>query len=148
MNDDLNSRAVGSDPQSRESTSAASEPGAQARAQLEEISAPLRESARQMAEQQRDAGADHLADLGRAVHGAATGLEKELPHAAHYIHTAADGLESASSKLRERSIDDLVGMFDRFAKHQPAAAFAGAVLAGFALSRFLKSSKVDRPERA
>jgi len=29
--------------------------------------------------------------------------------------------------------------FGRFARRQPAAAFAGSVLAGFALSRFLKS---------
>jgi hypothetical protein len=43
--------------------------------------------------------------------------------------------------LRNRSIDELIGTFTRFARQQPAAAFAGAVLVGFVLSRFIKSAR-------
>jgi hypothetical protein len=110
---------------------------------LAEAAAPLRENARKMAEEQKEAGADRLAEFGQAVHGAASGLERELPQAARLVHSAADNIQSASSRLRERSVDDLVQVYHAFARRQPAAAFAGAVLAGFALSRFLKSSNAE-----
>ena len=90
-------------------------------------------------------GVDQMGGVSRAVHGAADQLGRELPQAAGYIHSVADKLESASSTLRERSVEDLVSDFNSFARRQPAAAFAGSVLAGFALSRFLKSS-APRPE--
>ncbi len=95
---------------------------------------------RGFAEQEKAAGADNIARLGRAVHGAADQIGRELPQAAGFIHSAADTLQGAASSMRERSIEDLVANFRDFARRQPAAAFAGSVLAGFALARFLKSS--------
>ena len=71
-------------------------------------------------------------------------LEKELPHAASYVHEAADRLERAAAELRERSLDDLFASLSQFARNQPATFFGSAVFAGFALSRFLKSSASDR----
>jgi|SRR5215467_3258701 len=94
--------------------------------------------ARDFAEQQKAAG--NAARLGHAVHEAADQLGKELPQAAGYVHSAADNLQRAAAALRERSIEDMIADFGSFARRQPAAAFASAVLAGFALSRFLKSS--------
>lgn len=98
------------------------------------------EEARAFAEQQKETGADNVARLGQAVHGAADQLGKELPQAAGFIHSAADTLQGAASSMRERSVEELVTCFRDFARRQPAAAFAGSVLAGFALARFLKSS--------
>jgi hypothetical protein len=95
---------------------------------------------RAFAEQQKAAGADNMARLGQAVHGAADQLGHALPQAADFIHSAADTLQSAAASLRERPIEDLVGGFRDFARRQPVAALAGSVLAGFALARFLKSS--------
>jgi hypothetical protein len=63
-----------------------------------------------------------------------------MPQAATFVHDAATRLEGAAASLRERSVDDLLRSFNNFARSQPAALFGGAVLAGFALSRFLKSS--------
>ena len=97
------------------------------------------------ADEAKTKGVDQMGGVSRAVHGAADQLGRELPQAAGYIHSVADKLESASSTLRERSTEDLVSDFNSFARRQPAAAFAGSVLAGFALSRFLKSS-APRPE--
>jgi hypothetical protein len=85
-------------------------------------------------------GGDRMAGVGHAVHGAADELGRELPQIASYIHSAAEKLESTSSALRERSVEELMSDFNGFARRQPAAAFAGSVLAGFALSRLLKSS--------
>jgi hypothetical protein len=99
---------------------------------------------REFAEEQKAAGADNMARLGEAVHGAADQLGRELPQAAGFIHSAADTLQSAASSMRERSIEDLVAGFRDFSRRQPAAAFAGSLLAGFALARFLKSSNPQR----
>jgi len=132
----------------RERTSTAAGESSQDFAQTaDEITSAAREAAgqaveetRDFAEQKKDAGADNMARLGEAVHGAADELGRELPQAAGFIHSAADTLQGAASSLRERSIEDMVDGFRDFARRQPAAAFAGSVLAGFALARFLKSS--------
>jgi len=94
-----------------------------------------------LAEDQKQRGADRVGGLARVVHGAAQELEPELPQAAAYIHDAASGLERASTSLRERSVEELIGELGRLAREQPAVLFGGAVLAGIALSRFLKSSR-------
>jgi hypothetical protein len=101
----------------------------------------IRDTAGDFAEQRKREGAEHIKGFGRAVHGAADELGKEIPQAADYVHSAADRLERAADDLRNRSMEDLVDSFTRFARRQPAAAFAGAVLAGFVLSRFLKSAR-------
>lgn len=97
----------------------------------------------QMAEEAKTGTADRMADASQAVHGAADQLGAEMPQAARVIHSAAEKLESASTALRERSFEDLAADFNSFAKGQPMVAFAGSVLAGFALTRFLKSSRPD-----
>jgi hypothetical protein len=74
------------------------------------------------------------------VHSAAREIEGELPRVAQSIHDAAGRMEQASSSLRDRSADELLATIGQFARARPGTFFAGAVLAGFALSRFLKSS--------
>lgn len=100
----------------------------------------LRNTAADFAEAGKQQGAERIDRLGRAVHGAADEIGKEIPQAADYVHTAAEGLETAAEHLRNRSVEDLIGTFNRFARQQPVAAFAGAILAGFVVSRFIKSS--------
>lgn len=114
--------------------------GARAQGMFSGATRAFKDRAREVAEDQKAAGAARMDALGRVVHEAADDLGKEIPGAARYVHFAAENLESASSTLRNRSVDDFVTGVARFAKRQPAAAFAGAVLAGFTLSRFLKSS--------
>jgi F0F1-type ATP synthase membrane subunit b/b' len=108
-----------------------------AQAQASELVQPLKDNAERIAEQQKEAGAEQVGSVARAVHGAAGELEKELPQAARYIH---DRLDRASLALRERSVDDLVHSLSDFARKQPATFFGSAVFAGFVLSRFLKST--------
>jgi len=124
----------------RAHTGAQSDAGEDLRAKAGDAAGAVLDEARDFAEERKSAAADNVGRLGRAVHGAAEQLGQELPQAAGFIHSAADRLQSASRTLRERSVEDMVGDFTNFARRQPVAAFAGAVLAGFALSRFLKSS--------
>jgi hypothetical protein len=116
----------------------------QAGSTLQNVSHRVAEEARSFAAEQKDEGAERLDGVAQAIHSAAQQIGRELPQAAGYIHDAAARLEEASSMVRERSLDDLVGMVDDFAHRQPAAFFGGSVLAGFLLSRFLKSSNVRR----
>jgi hypothetical protein len=101
--------------------------------------ASITEEARSMAEQQKAAGAERVARLGQAVHGAADEIGRELPQAAQIMHSAAQRLESVSEALRERSLGELGFELKSLTRRQPAATFVGWVAAGFALSRFLKS---------
>jgi hypothetical protein len=111
-----------------------------AKTALDAASVTVKERARTVAEQQKKAGADQIGGVARAIHGAAHEIEQEMPHAAGFIHDAAAKLEGAANSLRDRSVDDLIRSLNKFARSQPAAFVGGAVLAGFALSRFLKSS--------
>ena len=90
---------------------------------IADTAASLKQEVRDTAERQKDAGAERLEGLAEAVHG------------------AASRIESVSAALRDRSIEDLLQNAGRLARSQPAALFGGAVLAGIALSRFLKSSE-------
>jgi hypothetical protein len=115
-------------------------PAEDAEATLGAASVTLKQSARKIAEQQKEAGADQIGGIARAVHGAAREIEDKMPQAASFVHDAATRLEGAAASLRDRSVDDVFRSFNNVARSQPAAFFGGAVLAGFALSRFLKSS--------
>jgi hypothetical protein len=118
--------------------------GADVKHTLREVAGTIKDEAREAADRAKDSSVDRISGVSRAVHDAAQQLEQEMPQAAGFIHSAAERLEGASSALRERSIEDLASSFGNFARRQPAAAFAGSMLAGFALSRFLKSSAPHR----
>jgi hypothetical protein len=106
----------------------------------------VKDSARRIAEQKKNVGADRLDEVARAVHGAARDIQQGLPQAAEFVEDAAARLEAAAAALRARSIDDVVRGLNDFARDRPAAFFAGTVLAGFALTRFFKSSAAGGSE--
>jgi methyl-accepting chemotaxis protein len=101
---------------------------------------PIKDKAKEIAETQKHNSAEKIGGVAAAVRHAAEDLDQHLPRAAGYIHQAADSMERASASLKEQSVDELIGGLGRFARNQPAAFFGAAVLAGFALSRFVKSS--------
>jgi uncharacterized protein YukE len=113
---------------------------ADASAELEEIAAPLKEKAEQIAETQREAGASHVRTLATAVHGAARELEQGMPRLASSVHDVARKIEETADTVRNKNIDELVQDLGRYAREQPGVVFGGAVVAGIILSRFLKSS--------
>jgi hypothetical protein len=114
--------------------------GKKATSNMAEAAESAKAEARRIAAQQKDAGADRLGEVAGAVHGAARSLEAGMPQMASYVHGAAAQLEDAATTLRHRSVDELMDGISSFARAQPAVFFGGAMLAGFALTRFLKSS--------
>jgi hypothetical protein len=100
----------------------------------------ITDRARDMAEQKKEEGAGQIDGVAHAIHGAARELESEMPLAAGYVHAAASRLQDVAQRLHDRGIDELLKDVNNFARSQPTAFFGGAVLAGFMISRFLKSS--------
>lgn len=112
----------------------------EAKMKLQDLAEPLKEKAQSLAQEQKDAGADQVAILARAVHGAADGLRSDMPSLAGTIHDAGARLERVASDLRSRDLNELVDDFSEFGRKQPGLVFGGAMIAGFALARFFKSS--------
>jgi hypothetical protein len=104
----------------------------------------LKDGAAEIAEREKNSGADQLSGIAGAVHAAASELEQQIPGAAGYVHDAARRLDDAASGLRNRSLSDLMADVRRLAQDRPLALIGGAVVAGFALSRFLKSAGAAR----
>ncbi|MFG3598361.1 hypothetical protein [Bradyrhizobium sp. RDI18] len=104
--------------------------------------------AEQAAERKKQTGANHVDEMAKAVHGAADELGQQLPKAAEFVHAAASRLEEGAGALRRRSVEDLMRTLNDFGRKEPLAIFGGAVLAGFAISRFLKSSADNRQSSA
>src|SRR5690242_13527528 len=96
------------------------------------------EQAEQISEQKKQAGARQIDDMAKAVHSAADELKEQMPKAAELVHNAAARLEQGAGALRERSMGDLVNGLTDFGRKDPMALFGSAMVAGFAISRFLK----------
>jgi hypothetical protein len=101
------------------------------------------ERAAGFAEEQKEAGAEQADSLARAVHRAADELQGTSPQIARYVHEAASSVGHLARALRDRSPGELMGGVEDLARRQPVAFFGAAVLAGFALARFARSSAED-----
>lgn len=100
----------------------------------------IRRAVRDVAGRQKQAGAEVMDATGRAIRSAADDLEEQSPAIADVIRDGAERVAGAASALRERNVDELFDSAGRFARERPAALFGVAIVAGLALSRFLKSS--------
>jgi ABC-type transporter Mla subunit MlaD len=109
------------------------------------LAANAQDTARRLAEEQKNAAAAQVEDVARVIETAAEQVERLVPEAAPYVREAADRVHDFSSMVRDQSIDDVIGAVEGFARARPALFVAGSVLAGLALARFLKAS-TDRRE--
>jgi hypothetical protein len=108
--------------------------------QASEFAADVGEELSHTAEEQKIRGVEAMQGFARAITTAAGELEGESPVVARYVRDVGRQVEVLSRNLRGRSITDLMGAASDLARSQPVVFIAGAVAAGFALSRFLKSS--------
>jgi len=111
--------------------------GEQLKHQGEEIASAAKEKATGFAREQKEAGAAGIDSVARAVDRAADELEETSPELARHARDAASQVHNFSERLREKSIGGIVDDLTGYAKREPAAFFGVAVVAGFALSRFL-----------
>ena len=108
--------------------------------QAADLAANIGSELTETAEEQKGRGADAMRGFAKAVQGAANDLDGQSPTVARYIRSAAVSFEGLSDTIRSRSVKDLVTTASDAARTNPAAFFIGAVAAGFALSRFFKST--------
>jgi hypothetical protein len=92
------------------------------------------------ADDQKFRGVEAIRALAGAVDTAAQQFEQQSPQVARYARDAAERARSLSRTIEERSFSELLRSATDVARSKPAIFFAGAVLAGFAFSRLLKSS--------
>jgi len=91
-------------------------------------------------ERPKRVAADQAVEMATAVHQAADQLEDQMPKAAELVHAAASRIEHGAESLRNQGIGELVQQFNELGRREPLALFGAAIAAGFAASRFFKSS--------
>ena len=115
-----------------------------AKAQASEFASDVGHEMSQVAEEQKVRGVEAMQGFARAINSAASELDRQSPTVARYVRDAAKQVDGFSNNIRGRNVTELMQAATDLAKSQPAVFFAGAVAAGFALSRFLKSSAPER----
>jgi hypothetical protein len=107
---------------------------------------------KQTVDSQKSAGADYVGSLAGTIRRAAKEFDGDLPIAGSYIRKAASQVEGVADTIRTGNFKDLVRGAQSFARRQPTAFLGMAVLAGFGVVRFLKSSanetEVSAPHQA
>ena len=105
-----------------------------------EVASQATDKLKQTVDGQKNAGAEYVGSLAEIMRRAAREFDSELPIAGTYIRKAASQVEGVSDSIRNGNFDDLINGAQSFARRQPTAFLGMAVLAGFGLVRFLKSS--------
>jgi hypothetical protein len=88
----------------------------------------------------KSSGAEYVGTLAETMRRAAREFDTDLPIAGTYIRKAAEQVDRVSEGIRNGNLNDLVQNAQSFARRQPTAFLGIAVLAGFGVVRFLKSS--------
>jgi hypothetical protein len=129
-------------------TDRAREKAGELKRQAGEVAHGMRDRARSIADQQKHAAAGRVEGIAHALRRASDDLrEQGQPTIAEYSRYAAEGLESMAQSLDRRDVDDFVEGVESFARQRPVAFLGGAMVAGFALARFMKSSSARRHQR-
>jgi len=110
------------------------------RAQASDLVSNIGQELGATAEANVASGANALRSFAKAMDTAAQELESQSPAVARRVRDAAAQVESFTDGISNRSLGELVTAATDLARRQPTYFIAGAVLGGFALARFIKSS--------
>ena len=117
-----------------------------------DVASEATDKLKQTVDSQKSAGADYVGSLAGTIRRAAKEFDGDLPIAGSYIRKAASQVEGVADTIRTGNFKDLVRGAQSFARRQPTAFLGMAVLAGFGVVRFLKSSanetEVSAPHQA
>ncbi len=118
-----------------------SEAARRAKAQARSLGEEAKERAARYAEGGKEAVTEHLDAFAQAIRKAGEELsERDQTMAAQVVRQAARGLEGLSRSVSGTTLEDVIDSVRRFGRSHPAAFIGGAVLAGLALGRFVRSS--------
>ena len=117
-----------------------------------DVASQATDKLKQTVDGQKSAGAEYVGSLADTIRRAAKEFDGDLPIAGTYIRKAASQVEGVADTIRTGNFNDLVRGAQSFARRQPTAFLGMAVLAGFGVVRFLKSSanetEVSAPHQA
>ena len=117
-----------------------------------DVASEATDKLKQTVDSQKSAGADYVGSLAGTIRRAAKEFDGDLPIAGTYIRKAASQVEGVADTIRTGNFKDFVREAQSFARRQPTAFLGMAVLAGFGVVRFLKSSanetEVSAPHQA
>ncbi|HMH08772.1 MAG TPA: hypothetical protein VK579_19000 [Terriglobales bacterium] len=105
-----------------------------------DVASEATDKLKQTVDSQKSASADYVGSLAGTIRRAAKEFDGDLPIAGSYIRKAASQVEGVADTIRTGNFKDLVRGAQSFARRQPTAFLGMAVLAGFGVVRFLKSS--------
>ena len=105
-----------------------------------DVASQATDKLRQTVDGQKKASAEYVGTLADTMRRAAREFDGDLPIAGVYIRKAASQIEGVSDSIKTGNFKDLVRGAQSFARRQPTAFLGLAVLAGFGVVRFLKSS--------
>jgi hypothetical protein len=112
-------------------------------AAAKDVASHATDKLKQTVDGQKSAGAEYVGSLADTIRRAAREFDSDLPIAGTYIRQAASQVEGVAETIRTGNFNDLVKGAQSFARRQPTAFLGMAVLAGFGVVRFLKSSAND-----
>jgi hypothetical protein len=87
-----------------------------------------------------DRGADTLGHFVRAMQAAGREIEPEAPGLARTLDAVASNVDGFADTIRGRSLSELVSSAAELARRNPTMFLAGTIVAGFAVSRFVRST--------
>jgi ElaB/YqjD/DUF883 family membrane-anchored ribosome-binding protein len=101
--------------------------------------------ARSAIDQRKEGLAQDVGDFAHALRASASDLQDHHKgYVAQYVEQAASSVEQIADTLHRQDLKELMRHTEDFARRQPGLFIGGAVAAGFALARFLKSSAERR----
>jgi hypothetical protein len=117
--------------------------------QAKETAHDVRQRTRSAVDEYKHVAVGRVEGIAHALRTASDELRDQgQPMVAEYSRYAAEGLDSMAQSLDRREVGEFVENIEQFARERPVAFISGAMVAGFALARFMKSSSARRDRRA
>jgi hypothetical protein len=93
----------------------------------------------------KDFAAEHLGAVAYALRHTSQQLRSENSGITEYVEKAASSVDSVSHYLQTRTLSQLIGDVEGYARREPAVFLGGAFFTGLLGGRFLKSATPSRP---
>ena len=117
--------------------------------EVKHIASDVAGQAKKTAEMQLSGGKDRAAEaivsVADALRHTSEHLRSEDNLLTDYVESAADKVEAASDYLQHRTLGQIIGDVENFARREPALFLGGSFVLGLLGGRFLKSSRPSAP---
>ncbi len=120
-------------------------------AEAKQVAGDLVGEARKVADSRLDAGkdfaAERLGSVAQALRHTSAQLRSEESGITEYVEKAASSVDSVSRYLQTRTLGQLIGDVESYARREPAIFLGGAFFVGLLGGRFLKAATPARSPR-